>query len=1360
MSENRATPVLEDGPIDGRIRAAELRPLLAAMTAARDGDFRRLPETGDGMVAELTAVFNQIMDRSTHFNGEMQRVKRELVRYGRLDERLSASPGQGDWTTRVDDVNVVLDALVAPAANATRVLDAVAGGDLTQRVDLHDGSRQLRGDLRRLGRAVNTMVDQLSLFTGEVTRVAREVGTEGRLGGRAKVRRLSGSWRDVTEAVNTMASRLTAQVRDIALVTTAVARGDLTRTVTVEATGELLELKLTVNTMVEQLSAFADEVTRVAREVGTEGQLGGRAQVRGVSGVWKDLTDNVNFMASNLTSQVRNIAQVTTAVANGDLSQKITVDAKGEILELKSTINTMVDQLSAFADEVTRVAREVGTEGNLGGRAQVRGVSGVWKDLTDNVNFMADNLTSQVRNIALVSTAVAQGDLGKKITVEAKGEILELKSTINTMVDQLSAFADEVTRVAREVGTEGNLGGQAQVRGVSGVWKDLTDNVNFMALNLTSQVRNIAQVTTAVANGDLSKKITVDARGEILELKDTVNTMVQQLRAFADEVTRVAREVGTDGRLGGRAQVLGVSGVWKDLTDNVNSMADNLTSQVRNIAQVTTAVANGDLSKKIDVDARGEILELKTAINTMVDTLSSFSSEVTRVAREVGSAGQLGGQARVEGVYGTWKRLTTNVNELASNLTTQVRAIAEVASAVAQGDMSRSITVEARGEVAELKDNINLMVANLRETTRAKDWLESNLARLAALMQGHRDLMEVADLLLRELTPLVNAQYGAFFLADPDEEDAALPTTVPGKGLAFIAGYGSAQGTTLETGGLPVHGLVRQAAREKKRILVEEAPPDYIRIASGLGEAAPTSVVIIPILFEDKLLGVIELASFSRFSDVHLAFFDQFVNTIAVAINTIIANSRTESLLGESQRLARQLQERSDELQMQQAELQRSNAELEEKAALLATSSQYKSEFLANMSHELRTPLNSLLILARLLSDNPDGRLSDQEVQFATTIHRSGSDLLQLINDILDLSKIEAGRMDVRPKRLPLIKLLDYVHATFRPLTLDRGLAFEVRVGEDVPREMYSDEQRLQQILRNLLSNAIKFTASGKVELRVGRVRDPDADGEEIIAFAVTDTGIGIAPEKLPVIFEAFQQADGTTNRKYGGTGLGLSISREIAGLLGGRIVAESEPGRGSTFTLYVPVVSPGHSMTGALGEQRLPPVPRQLSAEPFAALHEPDDSWPAPAKLESWQTGRPGRVLPGRRVLIVDDDIRNVFALTHVLGRVGMPVLYAENGREGIETLERAPDVELVLMDIMMPEMDGYETISAIRRTPRWADLPIVALTAKAMPGDREKSIARGANDYVPKPVDVDQLLTVVCDLLDPEEVPSTITE
>ncbi|MFF4018663.1 HAMP domain-containing protein [Streptomyces sp. NPDC001843] len=1359
------------------------------MNSLCDGDFTvRMGCVSEGVLAEMAGVFNRIITRNAHLAAELERVRREVVRQGRLDERVTASPGPGGWTTSVEAANTLLEALAVPIMNATRVLDAVADGDLTQHAELHDGRRPLRGDLRHLGSGVNRMVERLSLFTGELTRVAQEVGTEGRLGGRATVDGLAGDWRYVTEAVNTMASRLTAQVRDIAVVTTAVARGDLTRQVTVEATGELLELKLTVNTMVDQLRAFADEVTRVAREVGTEGQLGGRAQVPGVSGVWKDLTDNVNFMASNLTSQVRNIAQVTTAVANGDLSQKITVDARGEILQLKSTVNTMVDQLSAFAGEVTRVAREVGTEGRLGGRAQVRGVSGVWKDLTENVNFMADNLTSQVRNIAQVATAVAQGDLGKTITVEAKGEILELKSTINTMVDQLLAFADEVTRVAREVGTEGNLGGQAQVRGVSGVWKELTDNVNFMASNLTSQVRNIAQVTTSVANGDLSKKITVDARGEILQLKETVNTMVQQLRAFADEVTRVAREVGTEGSLGGRAQVRGVSGVWKDLTDNVNFMADNLTSQVRNIAQVATAVAQGDLSKKIDVDARGEILELKTTINTMVDTLSSFSSEVTRVAREVGSEGQLGGQARVEGVYGTWKRLTTNVNELALNLTTQVRAIAEVADAVTQGDMSRAITVEAKGEVAELKDNINLMVANLRETTRAKDWLESNLTRMAGLMQGHRDLVEVADLILRELTPLVNAQFGAFFLA----ETGALP----GEGLQFIAGYATDQaggGSPLPGTGTPGRGLIAQAAQEKKRIIVTDVPADYITINSGLGTAAPASIVILPILFEDQVLGVIELASLSKFNDVHLAFIDQFVNTIGVSINTIIANSRTESLLSESQRLTSELRERSDELQ-------RSNAELEDKAALLATASQYKSEFLANMSHELRTPLNSLLILARLLADNPDGHLGEQEVQFATTIHRSGSDLLQLISDILDLSKIEAGRMDVRPRVLPLIKLLDYVHATFRPLTIDRGLGFEIAVDEGVPAELYSDEQRLQQVLRNLLSNAVKFTHSGTVELRVSRVPGKDfaeetlKNAEAVIAFSVKDTGIGIAPEKLPMVFDAFQQSEGTTNRKYGGTGLGLSISREIAGMLGGKIVAESEPGVGSRFTLYIPARHPGavagqgpatrHTVGTApsLPVETLAPAAevagdaspehvldsaRSRSADVLApggltddpagragtgTAEDREETWPETTRLKEWLSGRPGRALAGRRILIVDDDIRNVFALTHALGRVGITVRYAENGREGLEVLERSPDVSLVLMDIMMPEMDGYEAVRIIRDTPRLAHLPIIALTAKAMPGDREKAIDSGADGYVPKPVNVDRLLSVICDLLDPQ--------
>src|SRR6202050_4502614 len=631
----------------------------------------------------------------------------------------------------------------------------------------------------------NGMADQLDLFTSEVTRVAREVGTEGKLGGQAYVPGVSGTWKDLTESVNAMAGNLTDQVRNIAQVATAVAKGDLSQKIDVDARGEILELKNTINTMVDELSAFADEVTRVAREVGTDGRLGGQARVPGVGGTWKDLTESVNVMAANLTAQVRSIAEVTTAVAKGDLSQKIRVDARGEILELKETINTMVDELSSFADEVTRVAREVGTEGILGGQAQVPGVGATWRDLTDSVNSMAGNLTAQVRSIAQVATAVAEGDLSQKITVDARGEILELKETINTMVERLSLFADEVTRVAREVGTEGNLGGQATVRGVSGTWEDLTSNVNVMASNLTAQVRSIAQVATAVARGDLSQKITVDARGEVAVLAQAINGMVDTLGAFAGEVTRVAREVGTEGMLGGQAVVPHVAGTWKDLTDNVNSMANNLTSQVRNIAEGPTAVANGDLSKKIDVDARGEILELKTTINTMVDQLSSFAAEVTRVAREVGSEGRLGGQAEVEGVSGTWKRLTENVNELAGNLTRQVRAIAEVTSAVAAGDLTRSISVEAQGEVAELKDNINAMVQSLRETILAnqqQDWLKTNLARIAGMMQGQRDLVVVAELVIDELRPLPGAQHGTFFLTEP--------TADGGTQLRLIAGYG------------------------------------------------------------------------------------------------------------------------------------------------------------------------------------------------------------------------------------------------------------------------------------------------------------------------------------------------------------------------------------------------------------------------------------------------------------------------------------------------------------------------------------------------------------------------------------------
>jgi signal transduction histidine kinase/HAMP domain-containing protein/CheY-like chemotaxis protein len=1277
------------------------------------------------------------------------------------------------------------------------------------------------------------------------------------------------------------------------------------------------EIAVVFNGMADQLDQFTSEVTRVAREVGTEGKLGGQAYVPGVSGTWKDLTDSVNAMAGNLTGQVRSIAQVATAVAKGDLSQKIDVDARGEILELKSTLNTMVDQLSSFADEVTRVAREVGTEGRLGGQADVKGVSGTWKDLTESVNVMAANLTDQVRSIAQVTTAVAKGDLSQKIRVDARGEILELKETINTMVDQLSAFADEVTRVAREVGTQGNLGGQAVVRGVSGTWKDLTDNVNVMASNLTAQVRSIAQVATAVERGDLSQQITVEAKGEVAALTQTINRMVGTLSAFADEVTRVAREVGTEGRLGGQAGVKGVAGTWKDLTDNVNSMANNLTSQVRNIAQVTTAVAQGDLSKKIDVDARGEILELKTTINTMVDQLSSFAAEVTRVAREVGSEGRLGGQAEVEGVSGTWKRLTENVNELAGNLTRQVRAIAEVTSAVAAGDLTRSISVEAQGEVAELKDNINAMVQSLRETILAnqqQDWLKTNLARIAGMMQGHRDLAVVAELIMDELAPLVGAQHGTFFLSEPGARGEAK--------LRLIAGYGLRANKAA-----PIHyrlgrSLIGQVARSKRSVVVADLPEGYVKISSGLGEAPPTNLAIVPILFEDQVLGVLELASFTSFSQVQTDFLEQLTETLGVNFNRIVANARTDALLEESQRLAAELQARSEELQAQQVELQRSNADLEDKAALLAAqnrdietknaeieqarqeieerarqlalASKYKSQFLANMSHELRTPLNSLLILARLLAQNPGRNLSAKQVEYANVIHSAGSDLLQLINDILDLSKVEAGRMDIRAERFPLSALLEDIRATFQPLTAEKGLDFAVETDRATPPELFTDRQRLRQVLGNLLSNAVKFTERGHVLLHVG----PDSrtrDGRDRVVFSVTDTGIGIAPENLTTIFGAFQQGDGTLSRRYGGTGLGLSIVREVGALLGGEITAESELGQGSTFSLQLPCELPGAAddddyesrgiaddvtallsgdvradATQALqlqpalsddamaGGRRLlvlegtrgglltllahsavsdlsgidEPVQVQTAVTPehgiealsaethqcvvldlnlpdasaFAFLerlreepglrhipvlaHTRDKLDSAQGRLARLRFGsqplellpslddlreritlhlsaaQPGHVpalisetptdpgpriapetngheaLRGRRVLVIDDDYRNVFAITSTLEMHGMTVTQAPDGVKGIEALLAGERPDLILMDVMMPELDGYTTMHEIRQMPSFATLPIIAVTARAMPGDREKSIAAGASDYVTKPVDTDELL------------------
>jgi len=1598
----------------------QVRNIAEVTTAVARGDLsRKITVDVKGEILELKNTINTMVDQLNAFAGEVTRVAREVGTDGKLGGQAQVPGVAGTWKDLTDNVNFMASNLTGQVRNIAEVATAVARGDLSRKITV-----DVKGEILELKDTINTMVDQLRSFASEVTRVAREVGTDGKLGGQAVVPGVGGTWKDLTDSVNSMASNLTAQVRNIAEVSTAIASGDLSKKITVNVSGEILLLKETINTMVDQLNAFGAEVTRVAREVGSEGKLGGQAQVPGVAGTWKDLTDSVNSMAGNLTGQVRNIAEVTTAVARGDLSRKITVDVRGEILELKNTINTMVDQLNAFAGEVTRVAREVGTDGKLGGQAQVPGVAGTWKDLTDNVNFMASNLTGQVRNIAEVATAIANGDLSKKITVDVRGEILQLKETLNTMVEQLRSFAAEVTRVAREVGSEGRLGGQANVPGVAGTWKDLTDSVNAMAGNLTAQVRNIAEVTTAVARGDLSRKITVDVKGEILELKNTINTMVDQLNAFAAEVTRVAREVGTEGKLGGQAAVPGVAGTWKDLTDNVNVMAANLTEQVRGIVKVVTAVANGDLTQKLTVNAKGEVAALAETINNMTGTLATFADQVTTVAREVGVEGRLGGQANVPGAAGTWKDLTGNVNLLADNLTNQVRAIAEVATAVTKGDLTRSIQVEASGEVAELKDNINTMIDNLRLTTdrnTEQDWLKTNLARFTGMLQGQRDLTTVGRMLLSELAPLVNAQQGVIYQMESED----------GAGLVQLSAFAD-DGETGHLRRLRIgDGLVGQVAAEKRRMLIADLPEKTVPIRSGLFSSVPRNVIVLPVLFEDRVKAVIELASLSTFTASHLAFLEQLTASIGIVLNSIEATMQTEGLLKQSQQLAAELQAQQKELQQtneqlaqkaqqlaeQNVEVERKNQEieqarraLEEKAKELALTSKYKSEFLANMSHELRTPLNSILVLGQQLSENPDHNLTPKQVEFARTIHGAGTDLLNLISDILDLSKIESGTVSVEAEEVFFANLIEMVARPFRHEAENRKLAFELHSDPNLTRSLVTDSKRLQQVLKNLLSNAFKFTEHGSVRLAVSLAKKGWAEDHPIlsgaasvVAFEVADSGIGIPPDKQRIIFEAFQQADASTSRKYGGTGLGLAISRELASLLGGEIQLKSIPGQGSTFTLFLPLTYVGPSAS-KLSPADLRAQPSSLSLSNIVVTerpveHIPDDrenlqpddavlliveddphyarvlcdlardkgfkvlvalrgaealalarefhptavsldvflpdmlGWTvlnhlkqdpatrhipvqmltldedrqhglargafafvtkptsheeiesALARIKEYSaprrkrllivednpaeqlsirellghddidvvvssTGRdalelvaketfdcvvldlrlpdmsgfdilenmrdipnikdlpvvvftgkelspeedarlhtlarsvvvkgvesperlldetalflhrvvsdlPGEkqkmldrlhrsdeALVGRKVLVVDDDMRNIFALSSVLERRGMVVLTAGTGREAISMLESTPDVAIVLMDIMMPEMDGYATMQVIRQNSLFRRLPIIALTAKAMKGDREKCLEAGASEYLAKPVNTEQLLSAL---------------
>jgi signal transduction histidine kinase/CheY-like chemotaxis protein/HAMP domain-containing protein len=959
--------------------------------------------------------------------------------------------------------------------------------------------------------------------------------------------------------------------------------------------------------------------------------------------------------------------------------------------------------------------------------------------------------TDQLDEVVLLGILadVERGDFSVRMPLEWTGVAGKIADRLNNVIAANETLGTELARVSRVVGKEGKLSQRLLLRGADQVWSASAESVNSLIDDLVYPSSEMQRVVGAVADGDLSKKITGDVHGEMLELKITVNAMVDQLNGFVSEVTRVVRDVGTEGKLGQAAAVtIEVGGVWKDLTDNVNVMADNLTGQVRDIAEVTTAVADGDLSKKITADVKGEFLELKNTVNAMVDQLNRFASEVTRVAREVGVEGKLGGQAQSAEVAGVWKDLTDNVNQLAANLTNQVRAISDVATAVTEGDLTRQVGVEASGEVAVLKDTLNEMIRNLRETTREnteQDWLKTNLERFTRLLQGQRDLATVSRMILSELAPLLSVQHGVFYTLVG--EDGHEPT------LRYQAGYGFKERKHLASEFRLGEGLVGQCAQEKERILLTDVPDDYVTINSGLGESRPLNIIVLPILFEGSVRAVVELASFSRFSDTHQAFLDRLTESIGLVLNTIEANTLTENLLTQAQSQAQELTSRQEDLRSsnedlakqasrladQNIEVEAKNQEVqhakrmvEEKAEQLSVSSAYKSEFFANMSHELRTPLNSLLILAGELKANAEENLTETQLQWVSIIHSSGTDLLRLLNDVLDLAKVESGTVTLDVSDLPLVELHDTLEREFRHVADQQGVSFEVELDPQAPPLISTDPGRLRQVLKNLLANAFKFTERGTVTMRIGRPapgwRSTDGrlgDASAVAAFSIRDTGIGIAPDLQQLIFEAFAQADGTTARQYGGTGLGLSISRELVGLLGGEITLDSTPGEGSTFTVYLP---------SALH------VEQSSSTGSVANGHTPADSPLVTAEILGLQRATPERALAqlaGKKVLVVDDDFRNIFAVTVLLERNGLEVVSAESGEDAIAMLERTPDIELVLMDIMMPVMDGYAAIRAIRKLPGLGHLAIIAMTAKTGAGERERCLEAGATGYIAKPVE-----------------------